>query len=442
MKKLIFMGVLGLFVLGSCKNKNAQNHEGHDHSTVTHNHDEHDHDGHDHEGHNHDGHSHDGHNHEAEGHNHEAEGHNHAHEGECSGDHNHGDAVKPSVAAEAHSDEIILPKAKAEAAGVKVSVIAPAPFQQVIKTSGQVLAAQGDESVAVATVAGVVSFRGKVTEGMSVGKGATLVTISSNNIADGDPMERARIAYEVSKKEYERMKALVENKIVSDKDFAQAKQNYENACISYDALSKNHSASGQSITAPIAGYVKSVLVKEGDYVTIGQPLVSVTQNRRLFLRAEVSEKYYPYLHTISSANFQTPYNNKVYELNSLSGKLLSCGKAAGDNSFYVPVTFEFDNKGEVIPGSFVEVYLLSSTMENIISLPRTALTEEQGVFFVYIQLDEEGYKKQEVTLGADNGKSVQVLTGVKAGDRVVTEGAYQVRLASASNAIPAHSHEH
>ncbi len=44
---------------------------------------------------------------------------------------------------EAHSDEIILPKAKAEAAGVKVSVIEPAPFQQVIKTSGQVLAAQG-----------------------------------------------------------------------------------------------------------------------------------------------------------------------------------------------------------------------------------------------------------------------------------------------------------
>lgn len=436
MKKLIFMGILGLFVLGSCNNKNAQNHEGHDHSTVAHKHD-----GHDHEGHNHEGHDHEGHDHE--GHNHEAEGHNHAHEGECSGDHNHEASVdNHNVAAEAHSDEIILPKAKAEAAGVKVSVIAPAPFQQVIKTSGQVLAAQGDESVAVATVAGVVSFRGKVTEGMSVGKNTPLITISSNNIADGDPMERARIAYEVSKKEYERMKALVKNKIVSDKDFAQAEQNYENARISYDALSKNHSASGQSITAPIAGYVKSVLVKEGDYVTIGQPLVSVTQNRRLFLRAEVSEKYYPYLHTISSANFQTPYNNKVYELNSLSGKLLSCGKAAGDNSFYVPVTFEFDNKGEVIPGSFVEVYLLSSTMENIISLPRTALTEEQGVFFVYIQLDEEGYKKQEVTLGADNGKSVQVLTGVKAGDRVVTEGAYQVRLASASNAIPAHSHEH
>ena len=53
---------------------------------------------------------------------------------------------------------------------------------------------------------------------MSVGSGTPLVTISSHNIADGDPVQRARIAYEVSKKEYERMKALVKNKIVSDKD--------------------------------------------------------------------------------------------------------------------------------------------------------------------------------------------------------------------------------
>lgn len=423
MKKQLFIGILGLFLLGSCNSKSGDSHEGHNHGTEAHDHEK-------------EGDEHAGHNHEAEGN--EADGHNH--EGAaCEADgHDHDN----EATATEHSDEIILPKQKAEAAGVKTSTIETGSFQQVIKTSGQIQAAQGDESVAVATVAGVITFRGKVTEGMSVGRNTPLVTISSKNIADGDPVQRARIAYDISKKEYDRMKALVKNKIVSDKEFAQAEQNFENARISYDALSKNHSAGGQNITAPIAGFVKSILVKEGDYVTIGQPLVSVTQNRRLFLRAEVSEKYYPYLRTIGSANFKTPYDNKVYELNALNGKLLSFGKSAGDNSFYVPVTFEFDNKGDIIPGSFVEVYLLSSQMENVLSLPRTALTEEQGNFFVYLQLDEEGYKKQEVTLGANNGKSVQILTGIKAGDRVVTQGAYQVRLASASNAIPAHSHEH
>lgn len=415
MKKAIFMGVLGLFLLGSCTGKSGNNHEGHSHET-----EEHSHEGHDH--------AHEGHDHESEGHDHAHEGHDHAHEKQDG--HTGG------------SDEIILPPAKAQAAGVAVSTVEPGAFHQVIKTSGQVLAAQGDESMAVATVAGVVSFRGKVVEGMSVGKGTPLVVLSSNNMADGDPVQKARIAYEVSKKEYERMKALVSNKIVSEKEFAQAEQAYENARISYEAVAKNQSANGQVVTSPIGGYVKGLLVKEGDYVSVGQPLVSITQNRKLFLRADVSEKYYSYLSTIGSANFRTPYNNKVYTLKELGGRMLSYGKASGDNGYYVPVTFEFDNKGDVIPGSFVEVFLLSSPMENVLSLPHSALTEEQGSFFVYLQVDEEGYRKQLVTLGADNGERVQILSGIKAGDNVVTQGAYQVKLASATNEIPAHSHEH
>lgn len=425
MKKVIFMGAIGLFLLGSCNSKSGDNHEGHNHKT-----EEKCHEGHDH---NHEGHDHEGHDHE--GHDHDHEGHDHKHEG-----HNHGNEAKESHAG--GSDEIILPPAKAQAAGVESSIVEPGVFHQVIKTSGQVLAAQGDESVAVATVAGVVSFKGKVVEGMSVSKGMPLVLLSSKNMADGDPVQKARIAYEVSKKEYERMKALVGNKIVSEKEFAQAEQIYENARISYEAVAKNHSASGQAVTSPISGYVKNLLVKEGDYVSVGQPLVSITQNRKLFLRADVSEKYYPYLRTISSANFCTPYNNKVHALKDLDGRMLSYGKASGENGYYIPVTFEFDNKGDIIPGSFVEIFLLSSPIENVISLPHSALTEEQGSFFVYLQLDEEGYKKQLVSLGADNGESVQILSGVKAGDRVVTQGAYQVKLASATNAIPAHSHEH
>ena len=406
MKKILFMGVIGLFLLGSCNSKSG---EGHNHETEEHTHAGHDHEGHDHEN-------------EGSGHHHD-DGHHHGEE---------------TVAA--HSDEIILPPAKAQAAGVAVSTVEPGVFNQVIKTSGQVMAAQGDESVAVATVAGVVSFHGKVIEGMSVGKGTPLVVLSSKNMADGDPVQRARIAYETARKEYERMKELLPNKIVSEKDFAQARQTYENARISYEAVAKNHSAQGQAVTSPISGYVKNLLVKEGDYVTVGQPLVSITQNRRLFLRADVSEKYYPYLRTIGSANFCTPYNNKVYTLKGLNGRLLSYGKASDDNGYYVPVTFEFDNKGDIIPGSFVEIFLLSSPMENVISLPHT--TEEQGSFFVYLQVDEEGYKKQLVTLGADNGERVQILSGIKAGNKVVTQGAYQVKLAGATNAIPAHSHEH
>lgn len=366
------------------------------------------------------------HNHAGEGHDHATEQHDH--EAEAKG---HGS-----------SNEIVLTPDKAKAAGIEVGEAQKAVFHQVIKTSGQVLAAQGDERVAVAPVAGVVSFSHKVTEGMAVGQGTPLLVLSSGHLAEGDPVQKARVAYEVAQREYERMEALVADKIVSEKDFAQARQAYENARISYEAVAKNHTPAGQTVVAPAAGYVKSLLVKEGDYVSVGQPLVSITQNRRLFLRADVSEKYYKELAHITSAHFQTPYDDTTYDLQELNGRLLSYGKASGDGSYYIPVTFEFDNKGGVVPGSFVEIYLLTRPVEGVITLPVSALTEEQGSFFVYKQLDEECYEKQLVSLGANDGERVAILEGVQAGDRIVIRGAYQVKLASASNAIPAHTHEH
>ena len=480
MKKIFFMGVMGMFLLGSCSSNSGHSHEGHNHDHEGHNHateehahnheghsHDHDHEGHNHEGHNHDhdghnheghNHSHDGHNHEGhnhEGHNHNHEGHNHDHSKDAHAGHNH-DSHKHETKADAHAheghshdhghdhgsnpDEIILAPEKAKAAGVASMEIQPKSFRQVIKASGEVQAAQGNESTIVANVAGVVSFQRSVTEGMQVGKGATIMTISASKLQDGDPAERARIAYEAAKADFDRASRLVESQIVSQKEFNAIKEKYENAKVAYEAIAKNQTKSGVAVSAPMGGYIKNLLVKEGDYVSVGQPLATVTQNNRLFLRADVSERYYKYLNGITSANFKTPYDNQVYELEALNGKLLSYGKSAG--SFYVPVTFSFDNKGDIIPGSFVEIYLLSKDMENTIVLPVEALTEEQGLYFIYIQKCAESYKKQEVKLGASNGKEVQILSGVNPGDKVVVKGAYHVKLASASNALPAHSHEH
>ena len=446
MKKIFFMGVMGMFLLGSCSSQSGHNHEDHDHEGHNHATEEHSHDhvGHNHEGHDHAAHNHEGHNHAAhshEGHNHATEGHNHAAEDHKV--HNHDHAAESEVHEHGNNpDEIILAPEKAKAAGVMSEVIEPKGFRQVIATSGQIQAAQGAESVVVANVSGVVSFQRAMTDGASVGKGATILSICADKLQDGDPAERARIAYETAKAEYDRAQRLVGNQIISQKEFNAIKETYENARLSYEALSKNKSTKGVAVTAPIGGYIKNLLVKEGDFVSVGQPLLTVTQNNRLYLRTDVSERYYRYLSTISSANFKTPYDNQVYELSALNGKLLSYGKASGDGSYYVPVTFSFDNKGDVVPGSFVEVFLMSKELPNTLVIPVEALTEEQGLYFIYLQKCAESYKKQEVKIGASNGKEVQILEGLHAGDRVVVKGAYHVKLASASNALPAHSHEH
>ena len=364
--------------------------------------------------------------------------------GACTQQHNH-EAEEAAHEAESHgghSDEIILTPEKAKAAGVMVETVTPGTFREVIPTSGQVLAAQGDENTLVAATAGVVSFSRTVTEGMSVGRDVELLSVSAENLQDGDPVKRARIAYERAKGEYERAEKLIGERIVSEKEFNVLKENYENARIAYEALSPSKAGKGVAVKSPMAGYIKACFVKEGDYVTVGQPLLSVTQTRRLMLRAEVSERYYSRLHNIASANFQTPYDDKVYSLADLKGRLLSFGKSSDGTSYYVPVTFEFDNRGDVIPGSFVEVYLLASKRQNVLSVPVSALTEEQGLYFIYCQIDEECYRKQEVTVGANDGKRVEILSGLKGGEKVVTQGAIHVKLASASTAIPGHTHNH
>lgn len=62
-------------------------------------------------------------------------------------------------------------------------------------------------------MAGIVSFDRPVTEGMQVSKNGTLFTLVSEHLQDGDPVKRARIAYETAKEELERAEKLVGQKI-------------------------------------------------------------------------------------------------------------------------------------------------------------------------------------------------------------------------------------
>ncbi|MFT3740648.1 MAG: efflux RND transporter periplasmic adaptor subunit [Breznakibacter sp.] len=395
----------------------------------------HDHD-HDHEHSEGDGHDHP----EGDGHDHghfEGDGDDHGHSDDDGHDHRRG---KES----GHADEISFTKKQAEAVGLTTETVNPGSFQQVTKTSGQIQAAQGDEVTVVATSNGIVSFvNASITEGTSVRAGETIVSISSKNLQEGDPAAKAKIAYETALKEYQRAEGLVKEQIISAKDFEQTRLRYETAKTVYEAQSANMTESGVRVVAPIGGYVKNRLVRQGEYVEVGQPIVTVSQNRRLQLRAEVSENYFRNLKNIYGANFKTSYDDEVYKLSDLNGRLLSFGKTSGGQSFFIPVTFEFDNVGDIIPGSFITVYLLSSAQSNVLSVPVTAITEEQGLYFVFLQLDEEGYKKQEVTLGQNNGERVQVLSGLDAGDEVVIKGVYQVRLASVASVMPeGHGHSH
>ena len=346
---------------------------------------------------------------------------------------------KAEEASHEHANLIELDQKKAQAAGVVVREISPTAFHGVLKVSGKVLPASGSEKTVVATVAGIVSMVHPLTEGMSVGKGTSVFRISSNQLPEGDVAQRARIAYETALADYKRKKDLVADKIVTQKEYLDAKANMERAALAYKALGKSNS-SGIAVVAQMSGFIKECLVKQGDYVEVGQPLMTISQNKHLYLRAEVPESSYGMLSQITSANFKTSYSQQVYQLSSMGGKLLTYGKGSSMESAFIPVTFEFDNRNGVIPGAFAEIYLLTTQRPNVLSVPISAITEEQGVYFIYIQEEAAHYRKQEVKLGESDGTRVEILSGLKSGEKVVIQGAIHVKLAASTMEIPGHSH--
>lgn len=418
MKKTIILLMAFCAVLAGCGNHS--NHEGHDHGHGVEAHEGHDH-GHDHD---HQGHSHEGHDHGHEGHNHEAE----AHEG-----HDHGNG--------GHDGEIVVSLERQKTFGITTDTVAVGDFNEVIHTSGQILSAMGDEMTIVAKSSGVVSF-GKLAEGSAVGKGSLIATISSKELGGGDQLAKVKATYEAAKKEYERDIQLSKDNIVSESHLDQSKLAYEQAKAEYDALASGTSKDGNvSVTSPLGGFIKKLNVNQGDYVETGTPIAVVSQNRRLRLRADVSEKYYGLVSGIKDANFSTSYSDETYNLKALNGRLVGYGKAS-DGDYYIPVTFEFDNKGDLIAGSYVDVFLKSSASSKSISVPVSAVVEDQGIHYVFVQEDETCFTKREVRLGQSDGQRVLVKSGLNEGEVVVATGAVQVKLASVT-AVPAgHTHSH
>lgn len=332
---------------------------------------------------------------------------------------------------------------KVEFANTPVSL---QPFSEIIKTSGQILPAPGDETIVTSRANGIVLFAGsKTIIGSEVANGTTLFTIAGGDMAEGNmdaAYKTAKSEWEIAKTNYDRAGELVKDKIISQKEFQQAKLAFENAQTALNVLSKNYSASGMGVSAPASGFLKNILVTEGQYVEQGTPLATVSKNKKLLLQANVSQKYFSKLTSIVSANFKTVEVDSVFNTAAMNGKVVSFGRSAAGNSAFLPVVFEIDNIGNLIPGSVAEVYLQSEPLENVLTIPLTSLLEEQGAFFVYVQTGGESFQKRGVKLGADDGVLVQVVSGVEKGERVVSKGAYQIKLATASGAMPAHGHEH
>lgn len=361
--------------------------------------------------------------------------HSRAHDSDHEHEHDHPEE-------ELADNEVTFSDTQAERVNLTLEKIVPQPFHQVIKTSGQLIAPVSEETLLVANTSGILRYSiNKLTPGQTIQGGQTVAIISSKHIVEGDPIAKSQLQYDIAKKEFERAERLAKDTLISMADYNQAKLTYENARLVYHALSGQHSEKGVSIRSSTQGYIKNILVDDGAYVSVGQPILTLTKNKKIQLKADVSEQHAALVPQITSANFLPANSKESYSVDSLNGKLVSSGKTLGDSSFYIPVIFEFNNTGNFLAGSFVTVYLKTNLLKHAITVPLTAIVEEQGLYFVYVKDRAHVYRKKEIKKGADDGKRALVLSGLEPGEDLVATSAYHLKLASMSAAIP-HGHSH
>ena len=391
--------------------------------------------------------AHEAHAHE-EGHRHgehDPEGHEHHEHALAENRHDHA-GHEAGIASDNHpSDEIVFPAEQASRTQFEVETVTPCEFSEVIRCSGEIASPQGLTATLVAPVAGVVTYvEPNLSPATAVSPDRLLFRISSEQLASGDMVEKARIAYHQAEQNFKRIGKLYESKLVTRETYLAAEAEYLRTKSEYEPLARiNSETKGTEIKAPIEGYVTDLPVSSGDYVEMGQPLATLSQNRNLLLTALVSERYFPRLASIRDASFKTPAMNDYKVISDLGGHKLSIGHSVAKGSTLIPVVFEFTGNGEIADGSYADVILIGTPKPEVIALPLTAITEQQGLYYVYVQLDESCYRRQEVTLGGNDGQKVEILSGVRPGDRIVTKGAINVKMAAASSAIPhGHSHSH
>ena len=323
--------------------------------------------------------------------------------------------------------------------------IKPQTFYEVIRASGQLSARPSDEQLVTAKSNGVVRWNDLAVPGASVRQGQQLFLVASGNVTEANietQYREAKANFEKAKADHDRVQPLLADKIISQKDYLEIKNRYDQTRIQYETVSRNYTGGGLAVLSPMTGFIKQISVRSGEYVQTGAPLAVITRDLSLQLQAGVPLPYAAELPFIREANFRTLHNDHIYSTRHLNGSVVSYGKALDSNSSLLPIYFSLNNDGSLIPGQAVEVYLKSRPIENALVVPVRALIEEQGNFFVYVQVAGETFEKRAVTPGGQDGTSVQIIAGLKAGERVVTKGAYMVKLATQSGSVPAHGHEH
>jgi multidrug efflux pump subunit AcrA (membrane-fusion protein) len=200
-----------------------------------------------------------------------------------------------------------------------------------------------------------------------------------------------------------------------------------------------------ALKAPQGGTVTSAQAVAGEFVEVGKPLFTVINLDRVWIEAKVSEFDLDRVVEAPSADLTLAAHRgrRFAILGKGGGMLIDVGSVVDPQSRTVPVRYEIPNSDHGLRiGLLADVAIETQKVERVIAVPESAIVEEEGRPIAYALLDGESFQRRDLELGLKDRGLVEIKRGLDVGERVVTKGAYAIRLSAMSGVIPAHGHTH
>lgn len=338
-------------------------------------------------------------------------------------------------------------------------VVKDRPAREVIRVPAEIAPRVGGEAEVAAPFSGRLASSEVPPIGTTVQKGQVLATIVSlaSSPSELPALELAKTeaeaALQLARKERQRAERLLSAgagpaRRVDEARFAEqtAQARIAAAAARLAQYQASREASGYLATAqpfllraPITGLIADTHGTSGSNVESGTVLFKIVDADTVYVSAIVPESEFPRIAQFREAELEVPGGSATRRLN----RLVSVGRLVDPNTRTFRVIYQASNADRSLAiGQAVFARLLGPAGTPQPAVPVSAVVDDGGRPVVFIQFGGEAFIRRPVKLGQAEGGFVQIAEGIKPGDRVVSRGAYLIRLSAMSNQIPAHGHVH
>ncbi len=261
-----------------------------------------------------------------------------------------------------------------------------------------------------------------VKEGQTVQKGQLLAKIDDGGL--GQQLGQLQIQYELAKTTFDRQQRLWDQKIGSELQFLQAQSNFQAQAKAVSQLQKQIEKT--SVKAPFSGTIDDVMTEQGSVVAAGQsPLMRIVNLGNMYIETEVPEKYINHVAKNKKVQVEFPVLGK-----SMISKIREVGNFINPANRTFKAEIAIPNKEKNIkPNLTARLKINDYTNKNALLIPQSIISEnaneEQYVFII----KDDGKtiaKKVFVKTGKTQGDFIEILSGLKDGDEIISEGARSV----------------